>query len=58
MKAKKKEIKKVSPSDLDIDTAPKVIVRTMADPPQRCAGRIVEDVPALIKALKEEARII
>jgi electron transfer flavoprotein beta subunit len=58
MKAKKKEIKKVSPSDLGIDTAPKVIIRTMAEPPQRGAGRIVEDVPALIKALKEEAKIL
>ena len=58
MKAKKKEIKKDSPSDLDIDTAPKVIVRTMAEPPQRGAGRIVEDVAELIRALKEDAKII
>lgn len=58
MKAKKKEIKKVSPSDLGIDTAPKIIVRTMAEPPQRGAGRIVEDVAELIRALKEEAKIL
>jgi electron transfer flavoprotein beta subunit len=58
MKAKKKEIKKVSPSDLGIDTALKVIVRTMAEPPQRGAGRIVEDVAELIRALKEEAKVI
>lgn len=58
MKAKKKEIKKMTPSDLSIDTTPKVVIRTMAEPPHRKGGRIVEDVAELIKALKEEARVI
>ena len=58
MKAKKKEIKKFSPSDLGVDTTPKVIVKTLAEPPQRGGGRIVEDVDELIKALKEEAKVI
>ena len=54
----KKEIKKVTPSDLGIDTTPKVVVRSMAEPPRRKGGRIVEDVTELIKALKEEARVL
>jgi electron transfer flavoprotein beta subunit len=58
MKAKKKEIKKVTTSDLGIDTTPKVVVKTMAEPPRRKGGRMVEDVPALIKALKEEAKVL
>ena len=58
MKAKKKEIKKISPADLEVDTARKVIVKKMSNPPQRAGGRIVEDVDALIKALREEARVI
>ena len=58
MKAKKKEIKKMSPADLGVDTTPKVIVKTLAEPPQRGGGRIVADVAELIKALKEEARVI
>ena len=58
MKAKKKEIKKFSPGDLGVDMAPKVVVRTLAEPPQRGGGRIVEDVDELIKALKEEAKVL
>lgn len=58
MKAKKKEIKKMSPSELDVDMTMKLIVKKMDDPPQRAGGRIVEDVEELIKALKEEARVI
>ncbi len=48
----------MTPADLGIDTTPKVVVKTMAEPPQRGGGRIVEDVAELIKALKEEARVI
>ncbi len=58
MKAKKKEIKKLTPADLGVDTAPKVAVVNMAEPPQRQGGKIVEDIPALVKALKEEAKLI
>lgn len=58
MKAKKKEIKKVAPADLGVDTTPKVVITQLAEPQQRKGGRIVEDVAELIKALKEEARVI
>lgn len=58
MKAKKKEIKKMTPADLGVDTTPKVVISKLSEPPQRGGGRIVEDVAELIKALKEEARVI
>ncbi len=58
MKAKKKEIKKLTPAELGVDTTPKVVVRHMAEPPRRKGGRIVADVASLVKALKEEARVI
>ncbi len=58
MKAKKKEIKKLTPDDLSVDTTPKVVLTQMAEPEQRKGGRIVEDVPALIRALKDEARVL
>ncbi|RJP84207.1 MAG: electron transfer flavoprotein subunit beta/FixA family protein [Desulfobacteraceae bacterium] len=58
MKAKKKEIKKVTPSDLGVDITPKVVVTRLSEPPRRKSGRIVADVAELIKALKEEARVL
>ena len=58
MKAKKKEMKTVSPIDLGVDVAPKVVIKKMAEPAQRKGGRIVGDVAELIKCLKEEAKII
>ncbi len=58
MKAKKKEIKKLTPPELGVDTTPKVAIRRMAEPPRRKGGRMVADVAALVKALKDEARVI
>lgn len=58
MKAKKKEIRKLNPSEIGIDTTLKVVVRTMAEPPRRKGGRIVADVPELVAALKEEAKVL
>jgi electron transfer flavoprotein beta subunit len=58
MKAKKKEIKKMTPSDLGVDPTPKVVITQLAEPEERKGGRIVEDVAELIKALREEARVI
>lgn len=58
MKAKKKEIKQVTPADLGVDIALKVVIRKMAEPPRRKGGRLVADVAELVKLLKEEARVI
>lgn len=57
-KARKKELKKVNLSDLDIEIQPKVIVKKLAPPPQREGGRMVADIPELVRCLKEEARVI
>ena len=58
MKANKKELKVYTPSELGVEMQPKVIVKRLAEPPRREGGSIVPDVPALIKWLKEEAKII
>ena len=58
MKANKKELKVYNPSELGVEMQPKVIVKWLAEPPGRNGGCIVPDVPALIKWLKEEAKVI
>jgi electron transfer flavoprotein beta subunit len=58
MKAKKKELKTMTPGELGVDVRPNVIIKNMAVPPQREGGRIVSDVPDLIRLLKEEAKVI
>jgi electron transfer flavoprotein beta subunit len=58
LKAKKKEIKKIEVSELGIDMTPKVVIKNFTEPHQRKAGRIVADVAELVKALKDEAKII
>lgn len=58
MKAKKKEIKTFTPADLGVTITPKVLIKKMAEPPKRKGGRIVADVSELVRALKEEARVI
>jgi len=58
LKANKKELKMYNPSELGVDMHPKVIVKQLAEPPRRKGGRIVPDVPALIRWLKEDAKVI
>ena len=58
MKAKKKPIDEKSPSDLGIDTTPRLTVLKVEDPPQRQAGVIVENVGELISKLRNEAGVI
>jgi electron transfer flavoprotein beta subunit len=58
MKANKKELKILNPSELGVEMHPKIIIKKMAEPPRRQGGRIVPDVPALIRWLKEEAKVI
>ncbi|XP_015512849.1 electron transfer flavoprotein subunit beta [Neodiprion pinetum] len=57
MKAKKKPIKKVSPKDLGVDTAPRIDIISVEDPPVRQAGSILPDVDALVAKLKEGGHI-
>lgn len=56
-KAKKKPIKKVSPSDLGVDISPRIEVLSVEEPPVRQAGSILPDVDALIGKLKEGGHI-
>jgi len=58
LKAKKKEIKKMTPSELGVDTTPKVVIKKYDEPAKRKAGRIVNDVTELVAALKNEVKII
>lgn len=57
MKAKKKPIRKVAAKDLGVDTAPRIEVVSVEDPPVRKAGSIVPDVNTLIAKLKEGGHI-
>lgn len=66
MAAKKKEIPVVTLAELefkDEDIAPLIVVTKMESPPQRQAGRVVEEEPAeaakqMVKFLHEEAKVI
>jgi len=58
LKANKKELKMYNPSELGVDMHPKVIVKQLAEPPRRKGGCTVPDVPALIRWLKEDAKVI
>lgn len=65
MKAKKKELKTVTPSDLGLqadETSPKVSLVSLSLPPEKQAGKILkngaEDVQELVRLLKEEAKVI
>lgn len=57
MKAKKKPIKKVSPKDLGVDTAARIEVVSVEDPPVRQAGSVLADVDQLIVKLKEGGHV-
>jgi electron transfer flavoprotein beta subunit len=58
MKANKKELKIYNPSELGVEMQPKVIVKRLAEPPGRKGGCILPDVPALVRWLKEDAKVI
>ncbi|XP_070621119.1 electron transfer flavoprotein subunit beta isoform X3 [Erythrolamprus reginae] len=57
MKAKKKKMEMVKPSDLGVDLTPRVKTLSVEDPPQRKAGVKVETVEDLVAKLKEIGRI-
>jgi len=58
MKAKKKPIEEFSPADLGVDTAPRLAVLNVAEPPKRAGGGKVADVPELVSKLMSEAKVI
>ncbi|WP_239805253.1 electron transfer flavoprotein subunit beta/FixA family protein [Croceicoccus hydrothermalis] len=52
MKAKKKPLDTKTPADFGVDTAPRLAVTNVSEPPVRQAGEKVEDVDALVAKLK------
>ena len=58
MKAKKKPLEVVKPSDFGIDPAPRLKTLKVVEPAARKAGVMVPDVAALVEKLKTEAKVI
>jgi len=58
MKAKKKIIDQVSPTDLGVDVTPRLKQLKVQDPPSRKAGIKVPDVATLVDKLRHEAKVI
>ena len=58
MKAKKKPIDQKTPADFAADTAPRLKVVKVAEPPKRGGGIKVESVADLVMKLKNEAGVI
>ena len=58
MKAKKKEVKELTPQALGVDVTPKVVVQKLSMPPQRKGGIKVPDVATLVDKLRNEAKVL
>jgi electron transfer flavoprotein beta subunit len=58
MKAKKKELQIIKPSELGVDVTPHLKIVKVEEPPKRSAGILVADVAALVDKLKNEAKVI
>ncbi len=58
MKAKKKEVKELTPAALGVDVTPKVTTLRFSAPPARKGGVKVPDVATLVDKLHNEAKVI
>ncbi|MBW7850584.1 MAG: electron transfer flavoprotein subunit beta/FixA family protein [Rhodospirillales bacterium] len=58
MKAKKKPIDTVTPADLGVDVAPRLVTLKVEEPAKRKAGVKVASVAELVDKLKNEAKVI
>ena len=58
MKARKKPIETVKPADLGVDTAPRLKVIKVEEPPKRQAGVKVASAAELVSKLRNEAKVI
>ena len=58
MKAKKKPLETLTPTDLGVDPASRVKTLKVSDPPARKAGVKVPDVATLVAKLKTEAKVL
>jgi len=58
MKAKKKPIETITPSDLGIEVSPRLVTLKVEEPAKRSAGVKVGSVAELVEKLKNEAKVI
>jgi len=58
MKAKKKIIEELVPSDLNVDISHRINTLKVVEPSSREAGVIVKDIVELVDKLKNEAKVI
>jgi len=58
MKAKKKPIDTLTPEQLGVDVAPRLVTLKVEEPPKRQAGKKVGSVQELVEKLRNEARVI
>jgi electron transfer flavoprotein beta subunit len=58
MKAKKKPIETMTPDQLGVDVAPRLVTLKVEEPPKRQAGKKVASVQELVDKLRNEARVI
>ena len=58
MKAKKKPIDQIAPTDLGVDPAPRLQILQVEEPAGRQAGEMVEDVATLVEKLRSKAKVI
>ena len=58
LKAKKKPLDPIPAASLSVDIAPRLVTRSVTEPPKRSAGIRVGDVAQLVDKLKNEAKVI
>ena len=58
MKAKRKEVKKVTPADLGVEAKSATTILGLTAPPPRAAGQIVASVDELVEKLQNEAKVL
>ena len=58
MKARKKPLEEIDAASLGVDLTPRITIKSMAPPPERQAGRIVESVDEMLTALQSEAKVL
>lgn len=58
MKARKKPLETIAADSLGVDLTPHLKIVSVAEPPERKAGVIVETVEELVEKLKTEAKVI
>ncbi|MFQ5856644.1 MAG: electron transfer flavoprotein subunit beta/FixA family protein [Anaerolineae bacterium] len=58
MQARKKEIRQLALTDLDVEPTPRVRVLRMEPPPEGLGGIIVESVQELVDRLRSEAKVL